>query len=509
MGNIELRQNLKLTQQLVMTPRLQLAIKMLALNNLELSDMIKQEISENPIIDIDSGALTGEVKKETLLENLKDSTKDNGSKEENDAGLGDMPFEGEDGWRNPSMVKEMAQYLVNYNEQLIDLSKDNGNYKSNNNKDYIIENNFYSVETLFESIMEQVRTGNFSPKEVKLSEYIAGNLDSNGFLAVSVKELENYTEQNISVQDVNKFTIAVLDKIGRLEPAGIAAFNTVASLLIQADYYFKGDDLLRIIIENYLKDVANKNYPKIAKGTGRDIKSITDCVERLKRLNPRPAANFGRSETRFIVPDMYLKKDKGKYIVYMDDRYIPQIKINSYYKKVLSGEIVSSPNMKNYVEDRFKSALWLVNSIKTRKETILKIAELIVDRQSDYFDNGAGNLKPLILKDIALELSVHESTVSRATANKYLSTHLGVFELKSFFSGASYGDASSENVMVRIKKIIAKENAVERVHSDNEISELLKRDNIFIARRTIAKYRDIMNIPPSSQRNRLMKSNVK
>ncbi len=505
MGNIELRQNLKLTQQLVMTPRLQLAIKMLALNNIELSDMIKQEISENPILDIDSGVLTGEIKKEALLENVQDSSKDNNPKQESDVGLGDLPPEGEDVWRNPSVVKEMTQYLVNYNEQLPDLSKDGSNYKSNSNKDYVIENSFYSVETLFDSIMEQVRTGNFSPQEIELSEYIAGNLNSNGFLAVSVEELENFVAQNISVQNAGEFTIAVLDKVGRLEPVGIAALNTVSSLLVQADYYFKGDDLLRIIIKDYLKDVANKNYRKISKGIGRDVKSITDCIERLKSLNPRPAANFGRSETRFIVPDMYLKNDKGKYTVYMDDHYVPQIKINSYYKKVLSGEVVSSPSMKNYIEDRFKSALWLVNSINTRKETILKIAGLIVDRQSDYFDNGAGNLKPLILKDIALELDIHESTVSRATSNKYLSTHLGVFELKSFFSGASYGDVSSENVMARIKKIIAREKIIARVYSDNEIAELLKSDQIFIARRTIAKYRDIMNIPPSSQRNRLIR----
>lgn len=528
MGNIELRQNLKLTQQLVMTPRLQLAIKMLALNNIELSDMIKQEISENPIIDIDSAVFTGESKKEALIENVKNSVKGGDIKSddaesderpiilENDAGSDDSPFDGGEVQQSSSAIKEMAQYLVNYNEQLFDLSKSSGDYK-HNDKNYIIENSFYSMETLYESIMEQVRTGNFSPQEVDLSEYIAGNLDSNGFLAISRQELADYVTRNILTKkngnenlDIDKFIEITLGKIGRLEPVGLAGFNTISSLLIQADYYFKGDDLLKIIIKNYLKDVANKNYQKISKETGKNAKCISNCVERLKSLNPRPAANFGQAETRFIVPDMYLKKIKGKYVVFMDDDYIPQIKINSYYKKVLNGEIVSSPDMKNYVEDRLKSALWLIKSINTRKETILKIAGLIVERQADYFDNGAGNLKPLILKDIASELNIHESTVSRATSNKYLSTHLGVFELKSFFSGASYGDSSSENVMTRIKKIIARENIIGKVYHDNEITELLKSDGIAIARRTIAKYREIMNIPPSSQRNKLIKSvNIK
>ncbi|MDA8273498.1 MAG: RNA polymerase factor sigma-54 [Deltaproteobacteria bacterium] len=517
MGNMELRQNLKLTQQLVMTPRLQLAIKMLALNNIELSDMIKQEIAENPIIDIDAAVFTGEAKKETLLENVKNQVKDEGSKSNGDAALDDAPsndalFDGSCVRQDSYAAKELADYLVNYNEQFFDLSKDNGGGYKYGDKNYIIENSFYSVNTLYESIMEQVRTGNFSSQEVKISEYIAGNLDSNGFLAISKQELADYASCNIFKKkaggdaDIDKFIDSALTKIGRLEPVGLAAFDTVSSLLIQSDYYFKDDDLLKIIIKNYLKDVANKNYQKISKETGKNTQCILDCVERLKRLNPRPAANFGQAETRFISPDLYLKKIKGKYVVFMDDDYIPQIKINSYYKKVLSGEIVVSSDMKNYVEDRFKSASWLVKSINTRKETILKIAELIVNKQADYFDNGMGNLKHLILKDIAAELNIHESTVSRATSNKYLSTHLGVFELKSFFSSASYGDSSSENVMARIKKIIARENALGRVYHDNEITDLLKGDGIVIARRTIAKYREIMNIPPSSQRNKLIKS---
>jgi len=491
MSGMELRQNLKLSQQLVMTPRLQLAIKMLALNNIELSDMVKQEILENPILEQEIAGIKSEEEYES--ENFTPAN-------EAMPDSGGAIAEAEDGF------KEIAQYLVNYNEQFVDLSKDGTNYggSDKNYLEYKLENSFYAGKTLYEHLMEQVRTGNFSDKEILLAEYISGNLDSKGLLAVSAHDLENFAA-NLGAADVKTFVARTLGKINRLEPVGLAAENTLSSLLIQADYYFKDDILLKNIIKKYLKEVANKNYQKISKETGKSIKDVLSSVENLKKLNPNPAANFGREEPRYIVPDLFLKKEGGRYTVFMDDNSIPQIRINGYYKKILSGEIEVSGDMKSYAEERFKSALWLMKSIDTRKETILNIAQKIVDKQTEYFNKGVGNLKPLILKDIAEELNIHESTVSRATANKYLSTHIGVFELKDFFTGASYGESSSENVMMRIKAIIDSEYASGKIFRDNEITDILKKQGITIARRTIAKYREIMNIPPSSIRNKQIK----
>jgi RNA polymerase sigma-54 factor len=492
MSGMELRQNLKLSQQLVMTPRLQLAIKMLALNNIELSDMLKQEILENPILDTE----TAGAKNESDIEAEK--FKSANEEEMPNAGTG-AASEAEDGF------KEIAQYLVNYNEQFVDLSKDGGSYSGTdkNYLEYKLENSFYSGKTLYEHLMEQVRTGDFSDEEILLAEYIAGNLDSKGLLAASRQDLEDFAKKAGVQNNVKPFVGGTLDKINRLEPVGLAAENISSSLLIQADYYFKKDGLLKNIIEKYLKEVANKNYQKICKETGRNIDDVLSSIENLRKLNPNPAANFSKDEPRYIVPDLFLKTEGGRYVVFMDDNSIPQIKINGYYKKILSGEIEVSPDMKHYAEERFKSALWLMKSIDTRKETILNIAQKIVDKQADYFNNGTGNLKPLILKDIAKELSIHESTVSRATANKYLSTHIGVFELKDFFTGASYGESSSENVMKRIKAIIDSEDSSGKIFRDNEITDILKGQGITIARRTIAKYREIMNIPPSNIRKSL------
>ncbi|MFW0883925.1 RNA polymerase factor sigma-54 [Candidatus Acidulodesulfobacterium sp. H_13] len=479
MGGIELRQNLKLSQQLIMTPRLQLAIKMLALNNIELSDMINQEILENPIVDAE----------EDYGKNKESSQEEDGRVESEEE------------------FKEIAQYLVNYNEQLVDLSKSGGNHKGadNNYIENCIENSFCSGKTLYEHIMEQVRTGCFSEQEILLSEYIAGNLDSRGFLAVSIPDIEEFVSVDIangSEEDIREFVSGVLGRIYRLEPVGLASEDVASSLTIQAEYYFGGDDLLKTIINNYLKEAANKNYQKISKETGEHIDAILSSIENLKKLNPHPGMSFGKDEPRYITPDLFLKKKDGKYVVFMNDGYIPEIRVSSYYKKILSGEIVVPQDMKNYVEERFRSALWLIKSIDTRKETILKIAQKIIDKQSDYFDKGSGDLKPLILKDIALELDIHESTVSRATSNKYLSTHIGVLELKSFFTGASYGDSSSKNVMARIKTIIDSEESAGRAFRDNEITDILKRQGIVIARRTIAKYREIMDIPSSSIRSK-------
>ena len=492
MSGMELRQNLKLSQQLAMTPQLQLAIKMLALNNIELSDVVKQEILENPILEPESE----DVKNEDEVESEGENYKPDMMLQSN------IPVEADS--ESEQGFNEIAQYLVNYNEQFVDLSRNDGilGAGDNNYLEYKLESSFYRGETLYEHVMEQVRTGNFSDDEIMLAEYIAGNLDSKGFLAVSMEDLEYFAKKNIS-QDIDDMFVAdTLYKINILEPAGLAADNVISSLAIQADFYFKGDALLKELINKYLKEVAGKNYQKICKETKTSLEEVLLSIENLKKLNPNPAANFSKEAPRYIVPDLFLKKENDRYVVYMQDDSIPEIKINSYYKKVISGEIAVSPDIKNYAEERFKSAMWLMKSINTRKETILNIAQKIVDKQYDYFDKCGGNLKPLILKDISEELNIHESTVSRATANKYLSTHIGVFELKSFFTGASYGESSSGNVMTRIKSIIDSEHFIGKVYKDIEIADILKKQGINIARRTIAKYRDIMNIPPSSTRHK-------
>ncbi len=489
MSGMELRQNLKLSQQLVMTPRLQLAIKMLALNNMELSDVIKQEILENPILDAED---IKDAKAEEYIEN--ESSKSQSEEITVDGKVADYE----------ENFKDIAQYVVNYNEQFIDLSN-GGGYFDGTDKNYLeykIEKSFYSGTTLYENLMEQVRTGDFSGEEILLAEYITGNLDSKGFLSVSKKDLEDFAISVLKPDNAEALVEKTLYKINRLDPVGAASENIISSLEVQADFYFKKDYLLKDIIKNYLKEVANKNYQKICRATKNGMDEVLNSIENLKKLNPNPAANFSKDEPRYIVPDLFLKKESGRYIVIMEDNSIPGIKINSYYKKILNGEISVSQEMKNYAEERFKSALWLMKSIDARKETILNIAQKIVDKQADYFDKGSGNLKPLILKDIADELSIHESTVSRATANKYLSTHAGVFELKDFFTGASYGESSSENVMNRIKAIINSENTSGSIFKDNEIAEILKKQGISIARRTVAKYREIMNIPSSSIRNK-------
>ena len=281
MSGMELRQNLKLSQQLAMTPQLQLAIKMLALNNIELSDVVKQEILENPILDPESE----DVKNEDEVESEGENYKPDMMLQSN------IPVEADS--ESEQGFNEIAQYLVNYNEQFVDLSRNDGilGAGDNNYLEYKLESSFYRGETLYEHVMEQVRTGNFSDDEIMLAEYIAGNLDSKGFLAVSMEDLEYFAKKNIS-QDIDDMFVAdTLYKINILEPAGLAADNVISSLAIQADFYFKGDALLKELINKYLKEVAGKNYQKICKETKTSLEEVLLSIENLKKLNPNPAAN--------------------------------------------------------------------------------------------------------------------------------------------------------------------------------------------------------------------------
>ena len=506
MSQIELKQNLKLNQQLIMTPRLQLAIKMLAMNNIELSELINQQIVENPIIDADI-IINGNEENSNGSNNADNSAADIKKEFINDKGVDNFNLENHNpesvsiseniqNLDNTDGINTINDYIINYDEQLYDLSvHTNTDWKQD--KNYIMENTIAGTETLYEFIMKQVRTSDFSDDEIKLAEYIAGNLNSDGFLRVSKDELEKYAG-NLAPLLNN-----VLLKIRKLEPVGIATYDALSCLLSQADYFFPEDDVLKNIIKNYIKDIANGNYSRITKETGISLDNIIESVNRLKSLTPKPALNFESRDNNYIVPDLYVEKINDKYIVFMEDDYLPPIKINSYYKKILNGELISNAVTKDYVEEKLKSAVWLIKSIKNRKETILKIAQLIIDKQHEFFEKGNGHLKPIILKTIADELNVHESTVSRATSNKYISTHLGVFELKSFFSNFSYGDISPDNIMSKIKHIIENEKNYGKIYSDNDIVNLLKAENIIIARRTIAKYREILNISSSAKRKKL------
>ncbi len=508
MSQIELKQNLKLSQQLIMTPRLQLAIKMLAMNNMELSELINQQIVENPIIDADiiingneknynegnsgvnSDANTQDYKKEFI------NDRDTDSSDLSDKNSDNVPENIQNLNANDEYdMNVINDYVINYDEQLYDLSI-NTNTDWKQDKNYIIENTVAGSETLYEFVMEQVRMGDFNDDEVKLAEYIAGNLDSDGFLGISLDELEKYAGNLSPLLD------NVLYKMRKLEPVGIATYDPQSCLLFQADYFFPEDDLLKNIIKNYIKDIANGNYNKIVKETGNVLENVIKSVNRLKSLAPKPAVNFDNQNNNYIIPDLYVEKINGKYTVFMEEDYLPPIRINSYYKKILNGELISNAVTKDYVEEKLKSAVWLIKSIKNRKETILKIAQSIIDKQHDFFEKGTGYLKPIILKTIADELNLHESTVSRATSNKYISSHLGVFELKSFFSNFSFGDISPDNIMSKIKLIIENEKNCGKIYSDNDIVNLLKMENIVIARRTIAKYREILNIPSSAKRKK-------
>ncbi|MAW07577.1 MAG: RNA polymerase sigma-54 factor, partial [Halobacteriovoraceae bacterium] len=260
------------------------------------------------------------------------------------------------------------------------------------------------------------------------------------------------------------------------------------------------------LIFNHLDKVKNKQLDKIAKELGKEISSINATIELLKELNPRPGRLVSSDETHYVIPDIFVNKVGNEFVVQVNDDGIPRLKINQLYQKMLNSSKVEDKEAKEYFQEKMKNAFWLLKSIQNRQRTIFKVAKTIVSRQQEFFHKGPLHLKPMILRDIADEIGMHESTVSRVTNNKYMHTPIGVFELKYFFNagigGKSGGvDISNEALKVKLKKIIESENPL-KPFSDQKLSALLSQDDVKVARRTVAKYREILGIESSSKRKK-------
>jgi RNA polymerase sigma-54 factor len=295
---------------------------------------------------------------------------------------------------------------------------------------------------------------------------------------------------------------AVLKKIQEFDPVGVAARSLGECLLIQARMIGADDDVVIGIIERHLSNLEKKNYAAIAKDLQQPVDEIYEAAKVVQTFDPKPGRQYTSEEPTYITPDVYIHKVGEKYFVVANDDGLPKLKISDFYRTALSG----SPKAREYIQEKLRSAQWLIRSIQQRQRTIVRVTESILKFQRDFFDKGTAHLKPLILRDVAEDIGMHESTVSRVTTNKYVHTPQGIYELKYFFnSGISRTDGddlASEAVKLKIKQIIAQEN-VKHPHSDQKIVELLRDQNIEIARRTVAKYREQLRILSSSKRRQM------
>ena len=470
----ELQQNLKLQQQLVMTPQLQMAIKLLQLSRLELVEMVRQEMENNPTLEEAENIETAE---EIQAETIEPPATHEVSM--------DDKFDDRLDWHH-----YMDEYSSTGKTHFESESKEAPNYEAIT----------ASKTTLADHLRWQLLMTQPSPTDEVIGSLIIGNLNKFGFMEDSLEEIAEITSS--SLENVEQ----VLKLMQTFDPPGICARNLGESLLIQARQIGIDTPLVTALISSQMKNLENRRYSLIAKELKTDMAAIVSAIELIRTLDPRPASRYSEDEQIYITPDVYVQKDGDDYIVFLNDEDVPQLHISSYYKNaVKKGETINRET-RSYLKDRLRSAEWLIKSIQQRKRTIFNVMTSIVKFQREFFDCGIAHLKPLVLRDVAEDINMHESTISRVTTNKYAHTPHGIFELKFFFNSSinrSNGETiASASVQEEIRKIVLSENP-DKPHSDQKISELLEVAGIQIARRTIAKYREMMGILPSSKRKQL------
>jgi RNA polymerase sigma-54 factor len=336
-----------------------------------------------------------------------------------------------------------------------------------------------------------------SAVEREIAAIIIGNLNRDGYLDATLEEIAQMAEA--SVEEVEK----VLAKVQRFDPLAIAARDLRECLLIQAETLDLPDDLVLQIISNHLQYLENKNYQGLMRVLKRNQEDVKRAIDIILNLDPRPGRIYSEEEVQYISPDIYITKVEDEYVIMLNEDGMPKLRVSAYYKAALSSETGLSAGAKEYIQGKLRSAAWLIKSIHQRQRTVYKVAQSIVNFQREFLEKGVAHLKPMVLRDVAEDVGMHESTISRVTTNKYMHTPQGIFELKYFFNNpinSFIGEpVASESVKDRIRQIIQAEDPTSPL-SDNEIVDLLESENINIARRTVAKYRDMLGILSSNKR---------
>ncbi|GAV24748.1 RNA polymerase sigma-54 factor [Carboxydothermus islandicus] len=452
--------NLEQTQKLVLTPELKQAITILQLNTLELVSFIEQQVETNPLLEIE----VSEDKEENRLE-------------END---------------EEQELREIADYFADSSDLGMGLRQEDEERKGFEPAS--------SESSLWEHLYLQLHLLNLPQLDNKIGEFIIGNIDENGYLTCPVEEISERLK--VEKEDV----VRVLKIIQTFDPPGVGARGLLECLLIQAEQKNVLTPLVKEIISNYLPDLAQSKYLKVANRLGVTVEEVYQAMDIIKSLDPKPGRNFATlKEVRYVVPDITVEKVEGEYIILINDSLLPRLNINNTYQNILKQKDYDEKT-KKYVEKKLNQALWLIKSIEQRRFTLYRVARFIVDYQREFLEYGLKYLKPLTLKQVAKALNLHESTISRACANKYMATPRGTFEMKYFFASAlesgQGGFSSSTSIKAQIKELIARENPQEPL-SDQRIADILTQRGIKISRRTVAKYREEMGILAAAKRRKV------
>ena len=470
---IQQKLHTRLVQKLILTPSLQQAIKLLPMTTLELADLLNQEMVENPLLEEvptedpptpDTTQATEQAEKKA---EEKGDTWDDADYEY---------FFGEyldDGYRprQPQEVKELPP----------------------------IENTLSSKSSLADHLLWQLNLNMQTTDEAlrEVGAAIIGNIDEDGYLVASIDEIAALGGWDIALVE------RALEHVQTFDPIGVGARDLQECLLLQLRHLGLGGTPTETLVRDHLRLLQNHRIPELARLMTLEPEEIKEHIELIRHLDPKPGARYSPADSQYVIPDVYIVKTDEGYKAMLNEDGLPQLRISPVYRRLLDKGGETSDETRAYVKDKFRSALWLLKSVDQRQKTILKVATSIITFQRDFLDRGIEHLRPLVLRDVASDIGMHESTVSRVVNNKYMHTPQGVYEMKYFFhSGisSSFGESvSSVTIKQRIKKIIEAEDA-KRPLSDSKIMSILQKEGLALARRTIAKYREELKIPTSNQR---------
>lgn len=486
--SMQLKTSLKLSQQLRMTPQLQQAIKLLQLSRLELEGAIRKELDENPVLEEIQEATDDEPapKAETPSQEAPETAETQAAADPRQQDEFEWENYLDTSYKPPQGTMGGTDEIMNY------------------------ENLISTTTSLHDHLMWQMGLGGFNDEEQAAMAILISYVDEDGYVKTPFEEMAK--EEDCSAQDLEE----MLPFLQEFDPPGIGARDLKECLLIQAKHLEEDTNDLVKLLNDHIKDLEKKNYNGIAKAMNLPLEDVIEMCKIIYTMDPKPGRVYMPQDTQFVTPDVYVYKVGEEYMVSLNEDGLPRLRISNLYKNILKGDqpgIGANPkpgsggeNAQNYIQDKLRSAVWLIKSIHQRQRTIYKVTESIVKHQHDFFEKGPGFIKPMILRDIANDIGMHESTVSRVTTNKYVHTPRGIFELKYFFnSGISKTDGdslASESVKLKIKNLVSDEDEKNPL-SDQKIVELLKKDGIQIARRTVAKYRDMLKILPSSKRKKM------
>jgi RNA polymerase sigma-54 factor len=469
---IQQKLHTKLVQKLILTPSLQQAIKLLPMSTLELADLLNQEMVENPMLEeVPTEELQPAEQAAEKAETAAAAKPDAWEDADYEYFFGDYL---DDGYRprTPQEVKELPP----------------------------IENTLSTTGSLADHLRWQLSLQTDDEQLREIGDAIIGNLDDDGYLVASVEEIAQMGDWPIA--EVER----ALQHVQTFDPIGVAARDLQECLTLQLRHIGLAGTITERIVTEHLKLLQNHQVPEIARRLGVTVDELKEHIEIIRNLDPKPGSRYNPNQSQYVIPDVYVAKVEDQYVAMLNEEGLPQLRISPVYRRLLEKGGDNTDETRAYVKDKFRSALWLIKSVDQRQKTIHKVATSIINFQRDFLDHGIEHLRPLVLRDVANDIGMHESTVSRVVNNKYMHTPQGVFEMKFFFhSGisSSYGDSvSSVTIKQRIRKIIENEDPRKPL-SDSKIVSILQKEGLMLARRTIAKYREELKIPTSNQRKLL------